>query len=321
MYLFTEPLNNWDDWHKIKTSILAFTPLITYIMQKEKLPLADIKNTMPGTNAVFRVGEYAVKIFAPSELHGVTHKGYGIDVNVELFGIQWANDRGVPSPTLVASGVVDDRHSFRYMIMNYVHGIALDKIKAKLSYEDKVKIGRNVRNITNKLNLPCENFTPIDIMEFAINNDEWKNEGFPKSFLDELSTFLKEFHMGQKVYCHGDFHEGNILVDNSMNVTLVDFADSMYAPAEYELVYIVSSLFGFEKPYMDGYFGENYLVDDILELCMTWLPIHAWSHGMLAEIIGPAETVASFSIMRERLKDWIEKGKEIVSSAYNYAPS
>ena len=303
MHLFTEQLNNWDDWHDKKISASAFTTLIACIMQKEKLPLSDIKNTMPGTNAVFRVGEYAVKIFAPSALHGGMHKGYGIDVDVELFGIKWANDRGVPSPRLIASGVVVDKYCFHYMVMDYVYGIALDKIEAKLSHEEKVTIGRNVRNITNNLNLPCENFTAIDIMEFATNNDGWKNEGFPESFLTELSTFLNEFHIGQKVYCHGDFH------DDNMNVSLVDFADSMYAPAEYELVYIVSSLFGFEKSYMEGYFGENYIVDDILALCMMWLPIHAWSHGMLAEAIGPAEQITSFSVMRQRLKNWIEKGR------------
>jgi len=56
---------------------------------------------------------------------------------------------------------------------------------------------------------------------------------------------------------------------------------------------------------MEGYFGENYVVDDILELCMTWLPVHAWVHGILAAIIGPAEEITSFAVMRERLRDWI----------------
>jgi len=307
MHLFTESLNNWDDWHDRKKSIPAFAPLIECIMQKENLSLATVETAMPGTNAVFKVGEYAVKIFVPQELYGDAHKGYGIDVNVELFGLKWANEKGVPSPKLIASGVVEDKYCFRYMVMEYVCGIALDKIEVKLSYKDKVTIGRHVRNITQKLDLPCENFTSTDVMEFAKNNNGWKDEGFPESFLVELSAFLEKFHIGQSVYCHGDFHKGNILVDADMNVSLVDFADAMYAPAEYELVYIVSSLFGFEKPYMEGYFGENYVVDDILELCMMWLPVHAWSHGMLAEIIGPAKEITSFVVMRERLKDWIEQ--------------
>jgi len=337
MYLFTEQLNNWDDWHDIKISVSAFAPLIAYIMQKENLPLAKVENLTPGTNAVFKVGGYAIKFFVPPELHDTTHNGYGKDFNIELFGIKWANDRGVPSPKLITNGIVADKYLFRYMIMEYVHGIALDKIEDRLSYEDKVTIGQHMRNITDKLNLPCENFTPIDIMAFAICNDGWKEEGFPESFLAELSAYLKNFRMGQKVYCHGDLHEGNVLVSESvkeanlsffhqnifafrkegfarlegmesnMNVSIIDFADAMYAPAEYELVYIVSSLFGFEKPYMEGYFGQDYAVDDILELCMTWLPVHAWSHGLLAETIGPAQEITSFAVMRERLRDWINR--------------
>ena len=307
MCLFTEQLNNEGDWYYIKRDISAFALLIEHIMRNENLPIAVIENLTHGTNAVFKIGGYVVKIFVPSELYETTDKGYGKNVDIEIFGIQWANDMGVPSPKLIAYGIVEDKYLFRYMIMEYVHGTELDKIEDKLSYEDKVRIGRNVRNITDKLNLPCENFTPIDIIKFASCNVGWKIKGFPESFLAELSAFLENFNMGQKVYCHGDFHEGNILVDDNMKVSLVDFADAMYAPAEYELVYIVSSLFGFEKPYMEGYFGENYVVDDILELCMMWLPVHAWTYGMLAEIIGPAEEITSFAVMRERLKDWIEE--------------
>ena len=309
MNLFVKQLDKWDDWHDEKKSVSAFALLIEYIMKKEKLPVAAIENLTPGTNAVFKVGEYAVKIFVPSEMYEAENKGYGTDVNIELFGMEWANKMGVPSPKLIAHGIVEDKYLFRYMIMEHVRGVELDKFEDRLSYEDKVTIGRNVRKITDKLNLPCENFTPIDIMEFAINNEGWKNEGFPESFLAELSEYLKDFEMGQKVYCHGDFHEGNILVDENMNVSLIDFADAMYAPAEYELVYIVSSLFGFEKPYMEGFFGEDYCVDAVLELCMTWLPIHAWSHGLLADIIGPAAEIKSFSVMRKRLRDLIKEGK------------
>jgi len=305
-HLFTENINNWDDWYKIYQSIAVFTPLVKHIQQKENLPLVTIENVKPGTNAVFKVDRFIIKIFAPPELHDTAHNGYGKDFNVELFGIKWANDMGVPSPNLIAHGIIEDKYTFLYMVMDYVHGTELDKIEHRLSYQDKVTIGQNVRNITNKLNLPCNNFTPIDVMEYAISNDDWKSEGFAESFLVELTEYLKDFRIGEKVYCHGDFHSGNVLVDEKMNVSIVDFADSMYAPAEYELVYIVSSLFRFEKPYMEGYFGKNYVINDILELCMAWLPIHAWTHGLLADTIGPATEITSFAIMRERLRTWIE---------------
>jgi len=86
------------------------------------------------------------------------------------------------------------------------------------------------------------------------------------------------------------------------------------ADGSHELVYIVSSLFGFEKPYMEGYFSGNYDVDNILELCMMWLPVHAWSHGMLAEIIGPAAEITSFAVMRNRLRDWLARATVMCTS-------
>lgn len=310
MHLFNALLDCIDDWHDRKKSISSFTPLIKCIMQKENLTFTAIEYAMQGTNAVFKVGRYVVKVFVPSEL--ASHGGYGTDFNVELFGIKWANDLGVPSSKLVASGIIVDKYSFNYMIMEYINGVPLNKIEHKLSYDDKIAIGRNVRNITNMLNLPCDNFTSIDVMQYAIGNEEWKREGFSDSFLAELAKYLNDFRIGQKVYCHGDIHEGNIVVDDDLNVSLIDFADAMYAPADYELVYIVSSLFGFEKPYMEGFFGGKYNIDDILELCMAWLPVHAWSHGLLAEMIGPAEEITSFTVMRKRLKDWIlNEGKKV----------
>ena len=307
MHLFAAKLNNSDDWHDIKRSVPAFAPLIHGMMRKENLPLAAVECAMPGTNAVFKAGKYVVKIFVPPEL--ASHGGYGTDFSVELFGMKWANKLGVPSPNLVASGMMADKYAFRYMIMDYMQGEPLDKIEHKLSYEDKVKIGRNVRYMTTLLNVPCDNFTPIDIMQYAMSNEEWEQEGFPAPFLTELSEYLNHFHMGQKVYCHGDIHEGNIIVDDNMHVALIDFADAMYAPTEYEWVYIVSSLFGFEKPYMEGFFAAKYSIDDVLALCMKWLPVHAWSHGLLAEMIGPAEDITSFAVMRERLRNWIESEK------------
>ena len=62
MSLFTAQINNWDDWGKLFQSISAFTPLVEHIFHKENLPYANIENLKPGTNAVFKVGEYVIKI-------------------------------------------------------------------------------------------------------------------------------------------------------------------------------------------------------------------------------------------------------------------
>ena len=312
MNIFTEQINDWGDWSNIFQSIPAFMPLVKHIFKKENLPLAAIENLKPGTNAVFKVGKYVIKIFAPVGEDG--HKwDYGTDVDVELFGMRLANERGVPAPKLIANGTVDDKYRFRYMIMEYIHGKLFEEIEGSLTYEDKVIIGRNVRKITDKLNAPpCENFTRVDVMQYAKASKDWIGEGFPESLETERQAFLAGFHINEsdKVYCHGDFHCQNVLIDENLNVYIVDFADAMYAPAKYEWIYVISALFCFEKPYMVGFFGGDYNVDDIVDLCMTWLPVHAWGHATTEGNLKKIDDITSFSILRERMYKLIKSEKE-----------
>jgi aminoglycoside phosphotransferase (APT) family kinase protein len=250
---------------------------------------------------------------------------------VELFGLKLANARGVPAPKLIADGVVEDKYDFRYMIMDYIHGKMLGEVEDSLSYEDKLYIGKQIRNITDKLNAPCENFTPsqfspkgengsasrrylpvtIDVKQYAIQSDVWDKEGFPPSFQKERLAYLNDFHIDEsaKAYCHGDFHFDNVLIDDDKKAYLIDFADAMYAPAPYEQVYVLSAFFCFEKPYMTGYFGGDYNVEEIVDLCMIWLPVHAWGHATIKGNFDTVEEISSFTVMREKLQKLIETEK------------
>jgi aminoglycoside phosphotransferase (APT) family kinase protein len=299
---------------------------VEHIFRNENLPIESIETLKPGTNAVFKVGSYVIKIFAPPGMG----QDFGINIDVELFGLRWAEEQNVPAPRLIASGAVEDKYHFKYMIMDYIDGKLFSEIEDSLSYDDKVSIGQKIRSITNKLNRPCENFTPsvhlpsanapsatdffplhIDVMQHAFDDEEWEDEGFPASFQEERLSYLRNFRMDdrEKVYCHGDFHVENILVDDNLNVYIVDFADAMYAPAEYEQVYVVSALFCFEKPYMVGYFGD-YTVEDIVNLCMTWLPIHVWGHSTVVGNLKLVADIVSLEVMQNRLRDLIEHEKQ-----------
>ncbi|MCL2372363.1 MAG: aminoglycoside phosphotransferase family protein [Defluviitaleaceae bacterium] len=303
MQLFNETITNWDDWGRTFQSIPAFAPLVEHIFRAEGLPFCQIENMTPGTNAVFKVGAYVVKIFAPPGLG----QDFGVDVNVEIFGMKLAEAQGVPAPRLLSDGLVQDKYPFRYMVMDYMPGRLFDDIEGELTYEQKFTIGQKMRAITDKLNVKCEEFTSLDVLEHAINNEDWREEGFPESLLAERLAYLRGLRIpsSKKVYCHGDLHGGNILVDGEMNVYIVDFADAMFAPREYELLYIVSSLFCFQRPYMLGFFGD-YAADDIAELCVKWLPIHAWGHNPAAEHLQNPGEITSFDVMRQRLKAAIE---------------
>ncbi|MCL2363146.1 MAG: phosphotransferase [Defluviitaleaceae bacterium] len=304
MHLFSPQVNDWNDWGKIFQSIPAFSPLIEHIFALHGLPMVEIENTKPGTNAVFKVGGYVIKIFAPP----CFGQDFGTNIDVELFGMRWAQACDVPAPRVVASGLVEDTFAFHYIIMDWIEGKLLSDIEDELTYEDKITIGQKIRSITDKLNQPCDNFTPVDVMEYALRDKEWADEGYTAAFQAERLEYLHGFNMAayQKVYCHSDFHAENILIDDKLDVYLIDFADAMYAPKEYEQVYIVSALFCFEKPYMLGYFGD-YTVDEIMDLCMTWLPIHVWGHSTLCCHLKPVTELDSFETMRNRMRGIIER--------------
>jgi aminoglycoside phosphotransferase (APT) family kinase protein len=143
-------------------------------------------------------------------------------------------------------------------------------------------------------------------MQYAINNNGWKDEGFPDSFQAERLSYLAGLTINEqdKVFCHSDFHCENILVDDDLNVYLIDFADAMFAPAEYEQAYIASALFCFEKPYMIGYFGD-YTVEGIVNLCMAWLPVHAWGHATVEGNLKSVDEITSLTVLREKLYECV----------------
>ena len=304
MNLFTAQINNWSEWGKLFQDIGTWQPLIKNIFQKENLPFAPIENLKPGTNAVFKVSGYVIKIFAPTE----AGMEVGTNFDTELFGMTRANTLFIPTPKVITSGVADDKYRFRYMVMEFIDATALGDIEEKLSFDEKIIIGKKLRKITDRLNTPCADFDPVDVIQNAVKNDDWLD--YPDSFNAERLAYIADMKIteSENVYCHGDLNPDNIFVDDNLDLYLIDFADAMYAPAGYEQALIACELFCFEKPYMTGYFGD-YSVDEIVDLCAAWLPVHDSGEHTLRCNIGPASEITSFKVMRERLHDMIKSKK------------
>ena len=308
MSLFVEKINNWDDWRKTVQSYQTFAPLLGHIFQKEKLPFAKIESLPLGMVAVlFKVGGYVIKIYSPPGINKNSDK----DMDAELFGMKLANVQGVTAPKLIAYGVVEDKYHFHYIIMEHINGKRMDELEGSWSYEQKVIFGQNMRKNTDKLNVPCKNFMPFDVIHYSKNAGGWDDEGFLEAFKAERLAYIANLHINDndKVLCHGDLHCHNVLVDDKLDTYIIDFASSMYSPPEYEQVYIASALFCFEKPYMEGYFGSDYRVEDIVDLSMTWLPVHTWGHGTIVGNLGSVAEITSFDILHKRLHDFIESEK------------
>ena len=119
------------------------------------------------------------------------------------------------------------------------------------------------------------------------------------AYLDSL-----QIDESQKVYCHGDLNSDNIFIGHNLELSIIDFADAISAPLEYEQALIACELFGFENPYMLGYFGD-YATDEMIELCMEGLLIHDFGSDILQNRIGPVKDIHSFDVLRARLHNSI----------------
>jgi hypothetical protein len=94
-FLFRKEINDWPSWATVFQSIDEFRPLIRAIFEREMLEGVDrVSELTPGTNAVFRVGEYVIKIFAPEE-SGVNSDA---DYEAELQSMRRAQQQGIRTP-------------------------------------------------------------------------------------------------------------------------------------------------------------------------------------------------------------------------------
>jgi len=211
-----------------------------------------------------------------------------------------------PAPQLLASGTVKDKYIFRYLIMEYISGNSLGQLESVITDSEKIKYAKLLREITDKMNTQCEWFNGCDIVKRAQHCKRWST--FPFSFQYERSDYLKKYKVKNPVYVHGDLNPDNVLVDTAGKIYIIDFADAVLAPSEYELAALICELFCFEKPYMDGYFGK-YDAAEITEKCFEGLLLHDFGYDIIRSNLGCIDKITSLAVLKERLYTAIKNNK------------
>lgn len=215
--LFPYKIEGKDDWAQLFQSARAFEPLAKAIFQRHGLPFCALARTKPGTNAVFFAGEYVLKIFAPMESGFST----GRDYETERFGLARAAALGVSSPHLTASGTVQDRYRFDYLVMARVPGRELGEMMDALAADERMNIGRSLRAFVRRMDTPCEAF-PARPLRSPAAEVRWAC--FPDTFCAEREAYLAGTAYGAPVYIHGDLTCDNILVTPKGGICVIDYA-------------------------------------------------------------------------------------------------
>jgi len=299
MNLFTAPITGWKDWSQVYQSIEAFTPLAEHILRKENLPVVPLGHLSPGTNAVFRAGDCVLKIFAPPE------SGFNLtleDLRTESFSARRAERLGVHAPKLIAEGVVEDKYSFAYMVMEFIPGIEFCEAVKTMTDDEKLAFGQKLRAITDRMNTPCEPFNGIDALHDKSRWERW--EKFPRRLQEERAAWIGSHDFGESVFCHGDLNGDNIIISPSGELTIIDFADALLAPLPYEHA-LLAAAFDYDPALMRGYFGDE-PVDSLAERCFEGTLIHDFGGDIVAERIAKPEEIDCLEILRKLIYQRIE---------------
>ncbi|MDD4797099.1 MAG: aminoglycoside phosphotransferase family protein [Eubacteriales bacterium] len=249
-HLFTQTIAGWQSWGEVFQSIPAFTPLTEHIFAREGLPCGEISQLTPGSNAVFRVGRYVVKIFAPAQ-SGVDTAG---DYLREMLGMRRAMELGIHIPHLVAASQLQDNYLFRYLIMDYIDAADAKDVLGGYTPAQKLDFVGRLRADVDKLHAPLAGFPVQDVRQRALENPRW--DVLPAAVVAQLRRLVQAHVPAAQVYVHGDITGENVLICADGMLHLIDFADGRIAPAGYELPPILFDLMDFDplmvRAYLSG---------------------------------------------------------------------
>lgn len=291
--VFHAPIQNWQDWSQIFQSIEIFAPLIQEIFKNEHLTYTTIEKLEPGTNAVFKVGKYIIKIFVPIESGVDTYKDY----LAEKAGIEWAKERQVNAPQLITIGEIKDKYLFRYIILLHIESKSLASVLKNCKNKDKVDISRKLRCETDKLNVSCDILSPLDLIERELNNPRWKK--FNETFYLNRQNYLRSKVLNKVGYVHGDLNGDNVLMTDEQ-LYIIDFADGLIAPMEYEWALVMLELFHFDPYCLEGYFGKK-SKEEYIDICLEGLLIHDYGADVFIEYLKDVDHIHTIEDLRVSL--------------------
>lgn len=299
--LFSEELKDWESWGKVFYSINAFTQLIGEILRNEQLIVeGKIENLTPGSNAVFKIDNLVIKIYAPLETGVDTEYDY----NVELNTMEFANKEGASVPKIIASGEIQDKYLFRYIIMEFkANDIQVSEIFS-YSIKEKQDFVEKIKDILHKLNKPvklmCKSISTNNQNEQLTRMKELNRE-----LIRDLVEYSSKVCCDSMVLVHGDITRDNILINKNNDITVIDFADCIQAPAYYEFPAIIFELFMCDREFVSCFVGNDDK-DTFLELLIKGLSIHSYCGNILKDYfirIGmPLDKIDSIESLKGLLK-------------------
>lgn len=213
----------WDNWGTLMCDVALFSPLVSEALAAHCLPLAPIEAGYPGTHAVFRAGNFVVKLYAP------------LDISDEYAERRcYRAARGIPLiPKLYGEGVLHaGGYDWPYIILEHMAGTAVRDIWATMGAHARTEAMRALGTWAKAYHALPDPFSPASPLSTKgfVNNRR----------ATATQTAVKLGHFGEMalhnfdalcarerpVLIHGDLTEDHLLIRNG-KYAVIDLADSM----------------------------------------------------------------------------------------------
>lgn len=313
-------IETWEQWGKFFTDVPRWTPAVREICRQAGIPAHTIEAGFPGTNAVFVLDQtYVLKVYAP-----FCHRDYAL----ERFLNPLVTRHGIPAPAILAEGVFEDRIRWPYIVMAYLPGQPIREVRAQIPRANRLDIAADLGRIVRALHqIPLADVTlpelsPDSWMSFvkkrrAHMGEQNRREGkLPLSILKKIPRFLTSVltEMGSPPLrlVNGDLTEDHLLLEQRAGrwqlSGLIDFADSLVAPVEYEWPALWFSGLardaGCMRQFMAAYDPTLPLDAAFFRRAMAFTFLHEFSAPMLAWVLQHLPTASAQSIAELQTLLW-----------------
>jgi len=263
-------IDTWEQWCQVFNKAEVWRPFLLEIGKRIGLPVTEVRPGYEGTNAVFIVNEQAVfKIMCP-------YFPGDYERELEIYHLL-EKDGDLPTPRVLAQGVLHEAMDWPYMVLSYLPGERLGEVWPRVPREDQLAIARQFGAYTQRLHgQPLEGITSLDTsrehwigfvqsqIEGAV--DYFRSKGLPAPLIEALPEYLRRVQPlyppdFQPCLLSADLTEDHELLtfeDGHWRITgLIDFGDAEVGHADFDFVCV--NLFCFPadqellRAFLDGY--------------------------------------------------------------------
>lgn len=306
-------IETWKQWGAMFTDVAQWTPTVREVCRREGIGFEHIEAGYPGTNAVFVLdGRWVVKIYAP-----FCHADFELE---RMLYPLLSETTHIPSPRLLAEGVLEDALHWPYIVMDFKPGQSIREVRTQISTPNRIEIAMALGAMTYELHgIPL-----IRVAQMPNLRSDWPafhrqrltgclaelktRVGLPAPILDEIAAFLTANVNGESaplMLINGDLTEDHILLeekDGWWRVSgLLDFADALIAPRAYEWIALwfgaLDRQFDEFAAFMRSYNPAILLDGAFFQEALLFTFLHQFGAGIVADVLkkwrnSPPESLA-----------------------------